>query len=116
MIVCGMSTHKSYSLIAAVFLMTPTFALASVVDCAAGTVTSCLAQGTCSFYAGSLSIGPGTLQITGYSDTFGLSPDVTDAGPTFDGGDYRFFQVGTGNASGPLAWNGPGTVSLQMSF
>ena len=95
--------------------LTAACAQGSPLACDTGTVTSYLGAVPCAFSSGSLQVSPGTLQITGYSNSFGLSPDQT-AVHTNPNGDFTFLHVGNGYTSGPLAWNGAGTVSVQFSF
>lgn len=85
------------------------------LTCGTGTVTSYLADGACTFSPGVMQAGPGTVQLTGFSTTFNLSPDQTTISLS-PNGDFTYMNIGTGNGSGPLAWTGPGTVSVQLTF
>jgi PEP-CTERM motif len=84
------------------------YVLAGPLACATGTVTSYLAASPCA-------IAGGTVQLTGFSSTFGVSPGVTGV-TVFPSGAETFLEIGTGEGLGPLAWNGAGSVSVQLAF
>jgi hypothetical protein len=108
------SMHVRLIAVLGAALTAPTL-IGGTLPCAGGTVTSYLGAAPCSFNPGTLSVGDGTLQVTGYSTTFALSPDQTPV-QIVPNGDFLRLIVGTGNASGSQAWVGPGTVSIQLSL
>jgi hypothetical protein len=88
--------------------LTGTIASASPIACSDGTVTSYLAASPCAIVGG-------TVQLTGFSSTFGLSPDVIPVNTVTDGG-VNFLFIDPSYYLGIFALNGAGSVSVQLSF